>query len=60
MHGLLEEPPALMSPGALQGKGRVRKPRLETQAEPEPEEPCISGMRSLACTSKAVGHQERY
>lgn len=27
---MLEEPPALLSPGALQGKGGVRKPRLET------------------------------
>jgi hypothetical protein len=57
---MLEEPPALLSPEALQGKGGVRKPRLETQAGPEQEKPCVSVMRSLASTSKAVGQQERY
>lgn len=35
---MLEEPSALLSPGALQVKGGVRKPRLETQAGPEREE----------------------
>ena len=34
--------------------------RLETQAGPEQEKPCVSVMRSLASTSKAVGQQERY
>lgn len=57
---MLEEPSALLSPGALQVKGGVRKPRLETQAGPERKELCVSVMRSLASTSKAVGHQERY
>lgn len=60
VQGMLEEASALLSPGALQVKGGVRKPRLETQAGPERKELCVSVMRSLASTSKAVGHQERY